>query len=203
MPTATAIPSATVPPSPTPQRFFTEEFDNELSDWGEFQLGEENPDFDLTTENGRLVFDIRGQGNFIYTYYDAQVYDDVRVEVETTNHSYNDNNVSLICRYTENTSFYEFSIANSGLYWIFRVDLFGDGYTTIADGGSNKVVTGQHTNQYAITCEGNKLTLYINGVETTTVEDSAFKEGKVGVSVSSFDLVPINVDFERMKIMQP
>ncbi len=203
VPAPTAIPEPTVPPTPAPPKFFTEEFDGDLSNWSQFTFGEDENDFDLKIENGRLVFDIQGQGNFIYSYYDAQVYDDVRIETETNNRSYNDNNVSLFCRYTEGRGFYEFSIANSGLYWIFRLDEHGDGYTTLASGGSNKVVTGQHTNQYAASCNGNKLTLYINGVETKTVEDSTYTEGMVGVSVSAFDLVPIIVDFEWFKILEP
>jgi len=49
----------------------------------------------------------------------------------------NNNNVSLVCRYDDtDETWYEFSIANNGLYWIYAYD---DGYNLIANGGSNLI----------------------------------------------------------------
>jgi len=203
-PTATPVPEPTSPPpTPAPQRFFTEEFDGNFDGWLYFYFADDESGFDVAPQDGRLVFDIQDEYNWVYVYYDAQTYDDVRIEVEANNRGYNNNNVSLICRYSD-AGWYEFNIANNGLYWIYLYDENSDaGFKELANGGSNKIHSGKETNQYAAVCNGKKLTLYINGVKTRTIEDGTLDEGKVGVSVSSFDVVPINVEIEWFKIMAP
>ena len=65
--------------------------------------------------DGFLLFDLESPGQWVYTIYDPETYDDVKVEVSAENRGTNDNNVSLICRYDPTEGWYEFNIANSGL----------------------------------------------------------------------------------------
>ena len=205
VPAPTAVPEPTEPPAPVVQKFFTEEFDGDLSNWDYFYFGDDEDGFEITPENGHLTFDIKDQYYYVYTYYTAQTYDDVRIEVQTTNRGFNNNNVSLICRYEDGRGWYEYNIANNGLYWLYAYDEKGDGYSELATGGSTDIKMGKETNEYAMVCSGSKLKLYINGVETKVYKDTqfGFSEGMIGVSVSSFDVVPINVEFEWIKIMEP
>src|SRR5512145_2742098 len=120
----------------------------------------------------------------------------------------NDNNITLICRYREDEGWYEFNVFNSGLYNILYGYYEKDGninYARIADGGSTKIKAGKEINTYKIICNDRKLALYINGTETRVVEDNqhVLRKGKIGIGVSSFNQLPIKVEFEWVKISEP
>jgi hypothetical protein len=113
----------------------------------------------------------------------------------------NNNNVSLICRATEE-GWYEFSIANNGLWWIYAYDGRDSTYSQLANGGSNAIKMGKDVNEYTILCSGSTLALYINRVEAHTMTETNFKfrEGQVGIGVSSFNSLPIVVEFDWVSI---
>ena len=202
VPEPTAVPEPTIPPTPVVQKYFTEEFDNGLDNWRYLITSGEESGVDFILDNGRLVFDIQDQNLYSYQLYAPEVYDDVTVEMEANNRGANSNDVSLICRYDDDSSdWYEFNIGNDGLYSIFSHS--SAGYDLIFNGGSTEINSGKDTNQYAITCKGPKLTLYINGVEVREVQDKRLREGWVGIGVSSYDIVPINVEIEWVKISEP
>jgi hypothetical protein len=196
------------------QPFFTEEFDvNDnwtyfVVDGGSSSITEEdNPGMQLYTEDSLLTFDLNDNNLWVYVTYDPYEYENVRLDARVINRGVNNNNVSLICRYTED-GWYEFNVANNGLYWIFaaEVDSNGDvGYTEIYSGGSTKIKSGRETNEYTVICDGRTLALYINGTETRTVTESkfVFTSGQVGVSVSSFDTLPVVVDVDWVTISEP
>ncbi len=202
-PTVVVEASPTVPAS-APD-FFTEEFDGDLSNWEYFFMSGEEDKADFYTENGRLTFYLNGEDIYAYLLYSPYSYEDVALTAVAENRGYNNNNVSLICRYDAERGWYEFNIANSGLYWIYFYDLRDPHYKLIADGGSTAIHTGKDINEYAAVCKGKTLILYINGVETRRLEETKYvlKEGQVGVSVSSFNVYPIEVEFESVTIDYP
>src|SRR5215211_7404283 len=91
-------------------------------------------------------------------------YEDVQVEARADNRGKNNNNISLICRYDEEVGWYEFNIANNGLYDILYAEVLDSGkirWNRIANGGSNAINQGKEVNEYSITCQGDELTLNI------------------------------------------
>ena len=56
-----------------------------------------------------------------------------------------------------------------------------------------------------MSCEGNEIKLYVNGVLERTVEDNTYNlpEGLIGVGVSSFDSTPVIIDFDYVTIDVP
>ena len=68
-----------------------------------------------------------------------------------------------------------------------------------------EINSGMAENEYGILCQGNTLTLFINGKEVRSLVDSKYllPEGKVGISVSSFRDAPVIADFFWAKISQP
>jgi hypothetical protein len=108
----------------------------------------------------------------------------------------NTNNVSLICRYDDSRGWYEFNVANNGKYNIYFYDMVTEQYIALYSGGSNDINMGRATNEYTAICNGNTLTLGINGVEVRTIKDNRLSEGTVGISVSSFDITPIQVEYD-------
>jgi S1-C subfamily serine protease len=183
--------------------FYVEEFDPDSSNvqyWSWFLTNGDENGFDIYTEGGKLVFDITGKHIYSYFAYDPYFYEDVRLDAIAENRGMNNNNVSLICRATDE-GWYEFSIANNGLWWIYGYD--GD-YSMLANGGSTAVNMGKDVNEYTILCYGDTLALYINGNEIHTLHENnfAFREGQVGIGVSSFDVLPIIVEFDWVAISE-
>lgn len=183
--------------------YFRDEFDGSPDDWSYFfTSGEENESkFSLYTEDGKLSFEENAANIWAYATYDIYSYTDVRLDTSAENLGRNTNSVSLICRYSD-AGWYEFNIGSDGLYSILRYD-DGTGYTNLADGGSNLIKMGKEVNEYTIICQGNNLTLGINGTEVKTVRDNTFKDGLIGLSVSSYDVVPVKVDFDYLDISMP
>jgi len=211
----TDIPPTVAPPTATPEPvspFFKETFDTDvLADWTNFiTAGDPKSDKGKakhSIEGGNLTFRI--EDNYLYTYliYTKQSYDNVRVEVSAANRGKNNNNVSLICRYSKD-GWYEFNIASNGLFNILAYDAAGivhKGYNALYTSGSNAIKMGKETNIYAIVCSDKNLTLYINGEESASITEGkyGFNNGNVGISISSFNVYPIIVDVDYFDIQQP
>ena len=204
---------ATEPPAPQAQQFFTEEFDTPLSnDWSVFTITDPNvSDLDKVTveaDNGNLVWNFDSEYVYYYLFYNAFTYDDVKVEARADNRGKNNNNISLICRYDEKVGWYEFNIANNGLYNILYAEVLDSGkirWNRIANGGSNAIHQGKEVNEYSITCQGDELTLNINGDEVISIQDKKYglNSGQVGVSVSSFNVLPILIEMDWFRISEP
>lgn len=216
-PAFTEAPAATVAPTEAPvstaQQFFTEEFDTALSsDWETLTVtGSDKADADKVTvepKDGRLIWDFESEYVYYYLFYTAFEYEDVRIDVRADNRGKNNNSISLICRYDPEVGWYEFNIANNGLYNIIYAEVNSNGkigYKTITDGGSNDIKQGKDVNEYGISCKGDELTLYINGEEVKSLPERKYslQSGRVGVSVSSFNVLPILIEMDWIKISEP
>jgi hypothetical protein len=216
-PIVTEAPAVTVAPTEAPvsngQQFFTEEFDSPLSsDWETLTVtGSDKADADKVTvepKDGRLIWDFESEYVYYYLFYTAFEYEDVRIDVRADNRGKNNNSISLICRYDPEVGWYEFNIANNGLYNIIYAEVNSNGkigYKTITDGGSNDIKQGKDVNEYGISCKGDELTLYINGEEVKSLPERKYslQSGRVGVSVSSFNVVPILIEMDWIKISEP
>ena len=227
-PTATFTPTATLMPTRTPTEeppavteepeeepeeeivyeplaYFTEEFEGDQSSWSWFMMSGDEDKMDLYTQDGYLVFDLRGEQQYVYYLYDEYTYENVYVEMQAENLGKNTNNVSLICNYTDRQGWYEFSVSNGGEYFIWIYSEIDGGYAELASGGSTRVRMGRDVNTYAASCEGNKLKLYINGYLEREYTDTRYnlREGLVGIGVSSFNVLPILIEVDYVTISQP
>jgi hypothetical protein len=195
------------------QQFFTEEFDTPLSgDWDILTVtGSDKADPDKVTvesQDGKLVWNFDSEYVYYYLFYNAFDYEDAKLTVRADNRGRNNNSISLICRYDPDIGWYEFNIANNGLYDILYGEVKSNGdiaYNRIANGGSNAIKQGKEVNEYEISCKDTELSLTINGDEVTSVTEKNFglRSGQVGVSVSSFDVLPIIIDMDWVEISEP
>lgn len=202
---------ATLPPVPTegastaPQ-FFTEEFDSEddLANWYNFNLGKgEDRNLVIKQEDDHLLFDLGDEDLYVYYMYTGQEYDDVSIKLNAENRGRNNNNISLVCRLNaDQGQWYEFSVESGGVWYLYAVD---EKYNRIANGGTNALKQGKEVNEYAMTCEGDEITLYINGEEVKRVTDNTygFNSGLVGFNISSLNVLPITVAVNSFEISQP
>lgn len=213
-PTEAPLPTEEPPaPEPQAQQFFTEEFDNPLTaDWDILTVtGSADADPDKVTveaNDGKLVWDFDSEYLYYYIFYNAFDYENVRLDVRADNRGRNNNSISLICRYNPEVGWYEFNIANSGVYDILYGEVKSNGdiaYNTIANGGSLAIKQGMEVNEYGIACDDNELSLYINGDEVTSIKENRYglRSGQVGVSVSSFNVLPILIEMDWIQISEP
>ncbi len=191
-----------------PPRFFTEDFSGQFrNNWAMFITNGEQNGLNLSADNGSLVFDIANPNLWAYLTYTPQTYSAVQVNVHVENRD-EDSGVNIICRY-DGKQWYEFRISTTGLYGIYYQALNSDGIHSsqfmIADGGSNKIKTGENTNEYNAVCSGQTLSLSINGTLTRVVtdKDHFLNEGKIGIGVFSYHLVPVILSMGQVKVSQP
>jgi len=222
IPTNTTAPTFTTAPRPTnttappeeeveepeedvPLAYFTEEFDGDLSSWSWFLMSEGDDNWDLYTEDGYLVFDLPGEYQWVYVLYEEYSYPEVRIDILADNRGKNTNSVRLICNYSDEEGWYEFNITNGGKYTLSAYFEQDGEYKFLADGGSVNIRTGRDENWYTAICRGNQLELYINGILEKEFTDRKYnlKEGLVGLSVSSFDVLPILVEIDYFSISLP
>lgn len=186
-------------------QYFTDNFDGNMDNYAVKNLGTGSEDkMDVNVKDGYMVFDLKGANLWVYVTYTPQSYKDVKISVTADNRGKNNNNVSLICRQSDE-GWYEFNIANNGLYNILAFVTADKSYYNIFNGGSNAIKTGKDVNEYTATCSGNELSLSINGVLAKKIKDSKYnmRDGKVGFSVSSFDVTPILVEVDSFTVSEP
>ncbi len=199
-------PPTAVPPTAGPQEFFTEEYGtgSDQSSWAYYALGS-GDDANLVIEpsDDGLLFDLGDENLYVYYIYDARIYKDIKLTLVAENQGRNNNNVSLVCRFNADEGrWYEYSFESGGLWYLYAYD---EGYRTLDYGGSNDLKQGKAINEYGLTCEGNVITMYINGKELKSFTDTNynFNEGQVGFNISSLNVLPIIVDVKSFDITLP
>lgn len=199
-PTATPRPTATPTPGPGDVIYKTE-FDD-ATGWSSLTL-QDGGKFTAESRNGKLYVEVNSKDTYAYVFSDIDFgYSDVQIkaDVETVSGP-NRNNISLVCRATDN-GWYEFNIFSGGLYNILRFDS-GKGWTALATGGSKAINLQKAKNNLVAICQGNQLTFIINDTKVASVRDSTYTGGVVGVSVSTFDIAGAGVEFDRLIVSLP
>ncbi len=193
---------------PSGSAFFTEEFDQDPGWWYFLTQGEEKTDnISVEFTDGLMIFDFQDTGIFAYYMFDDYTYEDVRIDIRAENRGKNNNNVSLICRMSDE-GWYEFSTEGGGLWYLYAVTFNEDGkavYNRIDNGGAASLKQGKEVNEYGMLCEGEEITLFVNGKElkTRVEDDYSFREGLVGFNISSLNVFPIILEVDWFKISEP
>ena len=183
--------------------YYYSDFDGDMTSWSYFLMNGTDDGFTSELANSKLRVDIEKQNTWVYFTYDDYSYTDVRIDTIAENLGRNTNNVSLICRYSDD-GWYEFNVYNSGNYDIFYYDnMVAKDYKLLYRGASTAIKTGKNTNEYTAVCSGNTLTLGINGVEVRSVKSNDLKDGLVGFGLSSFDVLPIIAEFDGFAASVP
>lgn len=207
---ATATPELTSTPEPTPTplpRFFTQEFDLSLAGWIILQAGNEAlPNVSL--ENSTLRLQMDAPYSWLYGIYGAEDYSDVYIEAEYINSALSPASAGLVCRYSETNGWLEYNVLTDGSYNVLYGKWLDTGiadYLPILDGISREVKQSGDIQQIALTCTGTTLYLHINGTIVRSVNVSSYDlpPGKVGVSASSFENVPVIAAFNWVTVREP
>jgi S1-C subfamily serine protease len=151
--------------------------------------------YEATYQNSRVYLQVNQADTTAYMVYDEFVPADVRVDTSAeTIVGTNRNNISLVCRATDQ-GWYEFSMNSGGLWYIWKYD--NGKYTELTRGASKAINMQKASNELTATCIGTELTFFVNQTKMGSVRDNRFKDaGQVGISVSTFDIPNVGVEFD-------
>ena len=202
--TMTFTPVPTLTPTPVPL-FFTEEFNTDLGAWTSFQTGgTEAPTVKL--ENDFLRVDFPSPNTWFYAIHNAHEYSSVFVSAKFS--ATPTGSLGVICNYSEANGWYEFNLASDGTYSVLFGQLLAQGvaqYLPIANATTEYLQPGTLNDEIGLTCQDNTLFLFINGkfFRKLDVTRYGLTEGKIGITASSFDEVPMIATFDWVKVSEP
>jgi hypothetical protein len=206
--TDTPAPTPTLGSSPTPfPQFFTDEFDSSLAGWVILQAGNEATP-NITNENSRLLMQMDSPYTWVYALYGPQDYDNVRLDTKFINNALSPASMGLICNYTETDGWLEYNVSTDGAYNVLYGKWLSNGvadYLPILDGSSSEIAQSGVEQQIGMTCSNGTLALYINDKLIRNVDVSHYERGsgKVGITASSYENVPVIASFDWVKVSQP
>lgn len=162
---------------------FRDSFDNPRSGWGEDQRDQ----FERGYQNGEYVIELRAPNWFAWAHPRAQ-FTDVSVEVDAYLASgAPDGHFGVLCRYVDADNFYYFAVGADGYYAIFK-RAAGDVRILTGDGSGmlpSPAVRAGARNHVRAVCQGDSLSLYVNGEIVATVSDDTLTRGYVGLGAGS------------------
>ncbi len=206
--TDTPAPTLTPAPTPTPfPRFFTDEFDASSPSWSLVQSGSEVVP-GIRNENGALILQIDAAFTWAYSIYEAQEYQDIRVEARFANQGGSPASVGLVCRYSESEGWFEYNVMTDGTYNVLYGEWLAAGiadYLPVLSAPSNAIQPSGTSQEIGLVCSGTTLSLFIDQNLIRTVDVSRFElaGGRVGLTVSSFENAPVIAAFDWIRVSQP
>lgn len=206
--TDTPQPTLTLAFTPTPlPRFFTDEFDAAPAGWDVLQAGGEGMPT-MRNENSHLILQMDAPYNWVYAVYGAQDYGDIRVDTMFTNQAGSPASIGLVCRYSETEGWLEYNVSTDGTYSLLYGTWLASGiadYFPIMDGGSSLIQPSGAAQEIGMICSGSTVSLLVNQTVVRNVDVSRYElmNGKIGITASSFENVPVVAAFNWVKVSEP
>lgn len=220
-PTAMLLPTpipATASPQPTASqtleftatpfpRLFTDEFEASLAGWVILQAGSEAVP-NVKNENSTLILQMDSPYTWAYAIYGAQDYENVRIDSQFTNQAGSPASIGLICRYSETEGWFEFNVSADGTYNVLYGKWLATGvadYLPITSAASGAIQPSGTSQEIGLVCSDTTLSFFINQTLIRTLDVSRYElaQGKVGITASSFENVPVIAVFNWVKISEP
>ena len=179
---------------------FQDDFSSTSSGWDRVNVADGITDYD----NGVYRIKVNTDNTDVWAN-PGLSFTDVHVEVAATKAGGpDDNDFGIICRYVDASNWYSLIISSDGYYGIVKVK---DGYQELLGmsemGYSDAIKQGAATNQIRADCVGSTISLYANGTLLTTVSDSEFASGDVGLLAGTFDEIGTDITFDNFQVLKP
>jgi hypothetical protein len=206
--TVTPQPTPTLELTPTPlPRLFTNEFDSSLAGWVILQAGSDAVP-NIKTENSSLLLQIDAPYTWVYAIYGPQDYDDIRIDAQFENQAGSPSSIGLICRYTESDGWLEYNISTDGTYNVLYGQWLSTGiadYLPILSESSSEIQPSGASQEIGLVCSDTTVSLFVNQTLIRNVDVSRYEltEGKVGITISSFENTPVIAAFDWVKVSEP
>jgi hypothetical protein len=203
-PQSTSTPELTATPLP---RLFTNEFDSSLAGWVILQAGSDAVP-NIKTENSNLILQIDSHYTWVYAIYGAQDYEDIRIEAQFENQAGSPSAIGLICRYSESDGWLEYNVSTDGTYNVLYGQWLSTGiadYLPVLSSSSREIQPSGAPQEIGLICSGTTISLFVNQklIRSADVSRYELSEGKVGITVSSFENAPVTAAFDWVKVSEP
>ncbi|KAA3642328.1 MAG: hypothetical protein DWQ07_25175 [Chloroflexi bacterium] len=115
--------------------------------------------------------------------------------------------ISLMCRYSD-AGWYEFYIYADGLWGIMKITNTGGAYyedKVMIEEETSLIINNDDNalNDITATCNGNLLTLSLNGTQLGSVQDDVHTDGFIGVGAGAGEQGNSQVDFMDLSVTVP
>ena len=176
-------------------------------------------DFSSTSSGWDRISTIDGTTNYVDEQYHIQInrpdydvfanpyrnFNDVRVEVEATDvGGIAKNNFGIICRCANKDDYYAGLVTSDGNYGIFKIK---GGASTLLGADtmptSPVILPAPEMNLIRLDCIGSTLTLYVNGIQLDSRQDTDFNSGDVGLLAGSYKSAGVEIAFDNFKVYSP
>jgi hypothetical protein len=162
--------------------YFTDDFSDPASGWGAASTETYVRGYD----SGKYLIRIDVPQWFVWTT-GGYRFDDVALEAVIRSEGMVDNHYGLLCRY-EGSDFYYFAVSADGYYAIFHHTEEGmEPLTGPAMLRSPLIHREGAQNRLLAVCQGENLSLYVNGELVDQVEDAALPRGDVGLAAGTLE----------------
>jgi hypothetical protein len=185
------------------EALFQDDFENVSSGWG----SDRRDGFDRGYDEGVYFFDLWASNWLAWASSGNKGFENVSIEVDARVASgAQDGHYGVLCRYEDAESFYYFAVSADGYYAIFRREesglkiLTGDGSGMLP---SAHIKTGKQVNHVLGVCDGDELSLYVNGQFLESVTDETYTQGDVGVGASSGPGGTARIVFDNFVVTAP
>lgn len=210
-PTETPLPEPT--PTVLPPGTLMEEFGSNFkypnaeywSDPMDASLVKHN--FGVSVNADTLKYDFADPETYLYTFYQKEMPADVTVETTYNMDTTQSSEASVVCRVdpTSRNKWYEFRVIHferaAVIYYFERKDVYQNPYTRLAYAKLSVELFRDQPNRIEGRCQGNKLTISVNGQEITSVEDTRLTSGGlVGMGGVSHSKVPMSISYLNLNV---
>ncbi len=197
---AEPTPQASATPKPPPL-YFTEDFNVASPYWVFIQIGGAQPAA-TSFQNGALQIAASAPDTWLVGIHTVHTYSNVFVRAAVSLEP--GGSAGLVCRYTEETGWYEFNAASDGTYGILLGQWLAPGVVKyipmISD--SNSLLSGRRGAELGFFCHDEMLELYVNNTLLRRYDATNYglTEGNIGIAAASFAEAPMTAAFEWIKI---
>ncbi len=183
-----------------PGVLFQDNFSKDNSGWDVY--ADEIATLDYVNDEYRIRVD---EVQYDVWAFPGKSYSNVDITVEARKEAgTDDNNFGIICRAVSDNEFYMGLVASDGYYVIQKL-VNGD-YERLSGeyfDYSDAINQGPTTNTIRLTCVDDTITLYANGVELASVQDTQFSSGDVGLLAGTFDTAGVDIRFDNFVVREP
>lgn len=210
-PTETPAPEPTA--TPLPPGTLLEEFGGGFAypneSWTEpFDTARVNVkhNYTVTAKQDYLKFSFNDPETYLYTFSKNEMPADVSIETSYLNIDTQSSEASVVCRADPSlTRFYEFRIVHfekAGVIYYFEKSLYYDQYKKLAYAPLPVELFRDKENRLEGRCQGDTLTLSLNGQQVVSIQDSKIPSGGlVGVGGMSHKKVPMTISFNYLNVV--
>jgi hypothetical protein len=188
------------PPTAAAEVLFQDDFSDSDSGWDRVSIDRGETDY---VEGGYRIF--VNTANLDVWANPGLHFDDVRVEADVAVVGGDpDNSFGLICRAAAPDQFYWLAISSDGYYGIGKIA--GENQSLIGSESmqsTDQFQPNQPSYHLRADCIGDRLTLYVDGVQIAEVQDQEYISGDVGLIAGAFETPGVDVRFDNFTVLQP